>query len=151
MGVRRVVGLAVAAIGMAACTTWARTFSAPTQSAPIDAYHCARAKVKALGYTTYTFNESEQAFEARDVNDSASKMLPGEQKRVDKLFVKVAEGGHDGTGTLQVKAVTVVRKFSRTGWVEQGGPTSAEAMDAAKAVVAACSGPDAGAQADSQR
>lgn len=136
---RRVLGgLAVAAMA-AACTTYWPTISGRSTHTRGDAFQCSMDQLKELGYTPRTWNEREGSIDAQRINRDASGQLPEEQQQVDKLLVQTKGEGGSGS-TIDVRTETVLRHYTRSGWVEDGQPASSAVQQSGKALLDRCSG-----------
>ena len=134
----RWVGAAAATAALAACATYWPTLSAHSTRSRGDTYQCAMDQLKELGYTPRTFNADNGSIDAQRINREASPKLPGEQQQVDKLLVQTERAG-DGASTLHVRTETVIRRFTRTGWVEDGERASAAVQQAGHVLIDRCS------------
>jgi len=55
-----------------------------------------------------------------------------------------AKGNGENGSTLEVRTETVLRRYTRSGWVEDGRPASPAVQQSGKALLDRCSGPAAG-------
>jgi hypothetical protein len=140
---RPYVCLAALALALAAgaCSTYWPTFRGNAAAPAPETYRCAVERVRALGYRPRAFNEGDGDMEARREDRAASARLPGERRQYDLLVIHTAPAtsGRDGAGsTLGVRAETVVRRFTREGWIEEGQPASHGVQTAARQIIDAC-------------
>ena len=140
---RRVLGGAALAAATAACPTYWPTLTGRSTHTRGDAFQCSMEQLKELGYTPRTWNEREASIDAQRINRDASARLPEEQQEVDKLLVRAKGNGENGS-TLEVRTETVLRRYTRSGWVEDGRPASPAVQQSGKALLDRCSGPAAG-------
>lgn len=138
-GIRPRFGVAAAAMLMAGCATYWPTISGRSARSRDDAYQCAMVQLKELGYAPRTFNQDNGSIDAQRINRDVSSALPGEQQEVDKLLVQTQRDGNGAT-TIQVRAETVIRRFTRTGWVEDGTKATPAVQQAAHGLLDRCSG-----------
>lgn len=132
---RRATAGAVVVLG-AGCATYWPTISGHTPRPRGDTYQCAMDQLKELGYAPRTFNEDAGSIDAQRINRDMSSKLPGEQQEVDKLVVQTKRES-DRT-TIDVRAETVIRRFARTGWVEEDVKASPAVEQAAHALIDRC-------------
>lgn len=139
-------GIARVAIGgltllgtLAACATYWPTLSGTSTHTRGDAFQCSMDQLKELGYTPRTWNERDGSIDAQRINRDASADLTQEQQQVDKLLVQTKANGQSGS-TIDVRTETVLRRFTRTGWIEDGRPASAAVQQSGKALLDRCSG-----------
>jgi hypothetical protein len=136
---RRVIG-GLTVLGVAAgCATYWPTLSGASTHTRGDAFQCSMDQLKELGYTPRTWNEREGSIDAQRINRDASGDLPQEQQQVDKLLVQTKANGEKGS-TIDVRTETVLRHYTRSGWVEDGRPASGAVQQAGKALLDRCSG-----------
>ena len=136
---RRVIG-GLTLLGMvAACATYWPTLSAASTHTRGDAFQCSMDQLKELGYTPRTWNERDGSIDAQRINRDASADLSQEQQEVDKLLVQTKANGQNGS-TIDVRTETVLRRFTRTGWTEDGRPASPAVQRSGKALLDRCSG-----------
>lgn len=135
---RMLGGLTVAAM-TAACATYWPTLTGSSTHTRGDAFQCSMDQLKELGYTPRTWNERDGSIDAQRINRDASGQLPQEQQQVDKLLVQTKANGEKGS-TIEVRTETVLRRFTRTGWVEDGQPASGAVQQSGKALLDRCSG-----------
>ncbi|HKV52141.1 MAG TPA: hypothetical protein VJO52_13180 [Gemmatimonadaceae bacterium] len=135
----RVVGGLALAAATAACATYWPTLSGRSTHTRGDAFQCSMDQLKELGYTPRTWNEREGSIDAQRINRDASAALPEEQQEVDKLLVKAKGTGETGS-TIEVRTETVLRHYTRSGWVEDGRPASPAVQQSGKALLDRCSG-----------
>ncbi len=135
-----VAGLAV--LGLAGCASYWPTFRAPVRagSSAADVFACARAEVRAAGFSPTVWNEGDRVLEARRRDPVASARLQAEQRQIDVVTVRVREGAGGGVPVLSVRAATVTTRFTRAGLIEEDAPASALAQQVARTVVARCTG-----------
>ncbi len=124
---------------LAACATYWPTLSGTSTHTRGDAFQCSMDQLKELGYTPRTWNERDGSIDAQRINRDASGNLPQEQQQVDKLLVQTKGNGGQGS-TIEVRTETVLRRFTRTGWAEDGRPASAAVQQSGKALLDRCSG-----------
>ncbi|HKT07957.1 MAG TPA: hypothetical protein VJR24_08680 [Gemmatimonadaceae bacterium] len=139
-GLARGVAGGLTLLGMlAACATYWPTLSGTSTHTRGDAFQCSMDQLKELGYTPRTWSESQGSIDAQRINREASGDLPQEQQQIDKLLVQTKRNGDKGS-TIEVRAETVLRRFTRTGWTEDGRPASAAVQQSGKALLDRCSG-----------
>jgi len=140
---RRMLGGGVTLAAMtAACATYWPTLTGSSTRTRGDAFTCSMDQLKELGYTPRTWNEREGSIDAQRINRDASGRLPEEQQEVDKLLVQTKGNGERGS-TIEVRTETVLRRYTRAGWVEDGRPVSPAAQQAGRALLDRCAGPPA--------
>lgn len=140
LGLARGVAGGLTVLGIAAaCATYWPTLSGTSTHTRGDAFQCSMDQLKELGYTPRTWNESEGSIDAQRINRDASSDLPQEQQQVDKLLVQTKRNGDKGS-TIEVRTETVLRRFTRTGWTEDGRPASPAVQQSGKALLDRCSG-----------
>lgn len=143
MSIRGLGGRASGMAGIAAvctitaCATMWPTFTGRAAMSRGDAYHCAFEQVKSLGFTPETFNADNGAIDAQRLDKEASRELAGEQQKIDRLSIHASRNG-DAGATLTVQPQTVIRRYSRTGWVFDQETASPLAVQSAHAVLKAC-------------
>ncbi len=135
----RVVGGLTLAAATAACATYWPTLSGHSTHTRGDAFQCSMDQLKELGYTPRTWNEREGSVDAQRINRDALGQLPEEQQEIDKLAVKTKGNGETGS-TLEVRTETVLRHYTRSGWVEDAQPASPAVQQSGKALLDRCSG-----------
>jgi hypothetical protein len=124
-----------------ACRTYWPTLRGSTAAPAPETYRCSVEGVRALGYRPVAFNEGDSDMDARREDRAASARLPGERRQYDVLVIHAAPatGGREGAGsTLSVRAETVVRRFTREGWIEEGQPASSGVQAAARQIIERC-------------
>ena len=129
------------ALAAGACSTYWPTLRGSAAAPAPETYRCAVERVRALGYRPVAFNEGEGDMDARRENRAASARLPGERRQYDVLVIHAAPatGGRDGEGsTLSVRAETIVRHFTRAGWIEDGQPASPGVQAEARQIIERC-------------
>jgi hypothetical protein len=129
------------ALAAGACSTYWPTLRGSAAAPAPDTYRCAVERVRALGYHPVAFNEGEGDMDARREDRAASARLPGERRQYDVLVIHAAPatGGTDGEGsTLSVRAETIVRRFTRAGWIEEGQPASPGVQAEARKIIERC-------------
>ncbi|HSC31949.1 MAG TPA: hypothetical protein VLD17_09500 [Gemmatimonadaceae bacterium] len=136
---RRLLGGVALAAMTAACATYWPTISGTSTHTRGDAFTCSMDQLKELGYTPRTWNEREGSIDAQRINREASGQLAQEQQQVDKLVVQTKANGERGS-TIEVRTETVLRHYTRSGWVEDGRPASEAVQQSGKALLDRCSG-----------
>jgi hypothetical protein len=129
------------ALAAGACRTYWPTLRGSAAAPAPETYRCAVERVRALGYRPVAFNEGDGDLRARREDRAASARLPGEQRQYDVLEIHAtpATGGREGTGSaLSIRAETIVRRFTREGWIEEGQPASPGAQAAARQIIERC-------------
>ena len=129
------------ALAAEACSTYWPTLQGSAAGPAPDTYRCAVERVHALGYRPRAFNEGDGDMEARREDHAASARLPGERRQYDLLVIHTAPAtsGRDGAGsTLGVRAETIVRRFTREGWIGEGQPASRGVQTAARQIIERC-------------
>lgn len=127
---------------VAGCATYWPTLTGASTHTRGDAFQCSMDQLKELGYTPRTWNERDGSIDAQRINRDASGELPQEQQQVDKLLVQTKGNGEKGS-TIEVRAETVIRRYTRSGWVEDGRPASGAVQQSGKALLDRCSGTSA--------
>lgn len=135
---RRMLGGGALAVMIAACATYWPTLTGHSTHTRGDAFQCSMDQLKELGYTPRTWNEGEGSIDAQRINRDASGQLPEEQQQVDKLMVQTK--GNAGGSIIDVRTETVLRHYTRSGWVEDGRPASPAVQQSGKALLDRCSG-----------
>ena len=140
---RPYIWLAALALALAAgaCTTYWPTLRGSAAAPAPDTYQCAVERLRALGYRPVAFNEGDGDMEARREDRAASARLPGERRQYNVLLIHAAPatGAGDGAGsTLSVRAETIVRRFTREGWIEEGKPASPGVQAEARQIIERC-------------
>lgn len=140
---RPYIWLAALALALAAgaCSTYWPTLRGSAAAPAPDTYRCAVEGVRALGYRPVTFNEGDGDMDARREDRAASARLPGEQRQYNMLVINAAPAASDGGGagsTLSVRAETIVRRFTREGWIEEGQPASRGVQAEAQQIIEQC-------------
>ena len=140
---RPYIWLAALALALAAgaCSTYWPTLRGSAAAPAPDTYQCAVGRVRALGYRAVRFNEGDGDMEARREDRAASARLPGERRQYNVLVIHAAPvaGTRDGAGsTLSVRAETIVRRFTREGWIEEGKPASTGVQAEARQIIEQC-------------
>ena len=140
---RRAAGVTLALL-VGACATYWPTLSASSAAPVADAFQCAMTQTTALGFKPTVWNKESARLDARRPDASVPTNLPAEERVIDVLEVAVspAKGG-EGSGApasvLSVRAKTVIARFTRAGWREDGAPASAGVQEAARALLGRCS------------
>lgn len=136
----RLTALAVALAAEACSTYWPTLRGSTARPAP-DTYRCAVERVRARGFRPVAFNEGDGDMEARREDRTASSRLPGERRQYDVLVIHAAPttgGGNAAASTLSVTAETMVRRFTRAGWIEEGLPASSGVQADARHILDRC-------------
>ena len=124
-----------------ACKTYWPTLSGSAAAPAPDTYRCAVEQLRALGYHPVAFNEGDGDMDARREDSAASARLPAERRQYDMLVIHAAPatGGRDDAGsTLSVRAETIMRRFTRAGWTEEGQPASPGVQADARRIIERC-------------
>lgn len=129
------------ALAAGACSTYWPTLRGSAAAPAPDTYRCAVERVRALGYRPVAFNEGDGDMDARREDRTASARLPGERRQYDVLAIDAAPataGGGGAGSTLSVRAETIVRRFTREGWIEEGQPASRVVQAEARQIIERC-------------
>lgn len=130
---------AVVVVAGVGCATYWPTVSGRSPRSSGDAYQCVMDQLKELGYAPRTFNADNGSIDAQRINRDMSSALPQEQQEVDKLLIQTKRESDNAT-MLHVRAETVIRRFTRVGWVEDGVKASPAVKQSAHALIDRCSG-----------
>lgn len=125
------------ALACGACATYWPTLHGRSVSDASATYRCAEAAARELGFAVSVGNESDGSLEARRLDRRASALLSMEQRQIDILVTDARRADAAGS-SLRVRPETIVQRYTRAGWVDEGRPASPVALRAARELLARC-------------
>ena len=144
----RVLGALLLA-GCAAGGKFGESLTAASPAPAPDVFDCARAQLKAVGFTQSSFDTEELRLTARKNDDSVRRPDVQFRRMVDRLEVDVAPGSAGEISRITVVARTFAELTTHRGPTEQEETPSGTARAAAQKIVDTCGGDLAPAAADS--
>lgn len=111
--------------------------TASPASSPPDAMTCVKAKLDTLGYSPVSFDQTDWLLVARRIDNSLHRADPQYRRNVDRLEVQATPGA-DGKTSLRIIGRSYGEYETHRGPTETEEPASANARQAAQALVDAC-------------
>jgi len=114
--------------------------TASPSSSPPDAMACVKAKLDTLGYAPTSFDQTDMRLTARRIDNSLHRADPQYRRNVDRLEIQATPAA-DGKTSLTVTGRSYAEYETHRGPTEQEERASANARQAAQALVDACGHP----------
>jgi hypothetical protein len=130
------LGTLLLAVACGGGTFFTRLAATPSTSPP-DVIACSRAKLTQLGYQQTAFDQIENRLTASKIDNTVARPDPQFRRNVNRIEVEATAGG-DGKTALTVVGHTVGEFETRRGPTGVEEKASADANQAAQAVVQSC-------------
>jgi hypothetical protein len=114
--------------------------TASPSSSPPDAMACVKAKLDTLGYAPVSYDQTDYLLVARRIDNSLHRADPQYRRNVDRIEIQATPGA-DGKTSLKITGRSYGEYETHRGPTETEEPASANARQAAQALVDACGKP----------